>query len=53
MRTFYNILILAAIILTAASCTGLKALKEGQVLYTGATVKINPDSAKKFPAKKH
>ena len=51
MRIFYTIVTLA-IILTTASCTGLKALKEGQVLYTGATVKINPDSAKKVPGEK-
>ncbi|WP_114791700.1 BamA/TamA family outer membrane protein [Niabella yanshanensis] len=52
MRIFYNIITLTTIILGAASCTGLKALKEGQVLYTGATVKINPDSAKKVPGEK-
>lgn len=52
MRTFHNIVTLAAITFTVASCTGLKALKEGEVLYTGASVLINPDSARKVPGEK-
>ncbi|WP_428400361.1 BamA/TamA family outer membrane protein [Niabella insulamsoli] len=34
------------------SCSATKNLKEGQVLYTGADVAVNPDSAKKVPGQK-
>lgn len=34
------------------SCSGTKHLKEGQVLYNGATVHVNPDSAKQVPGQK-
>ncbi|GAB3017645.1 BamA/TamA family outer membrane protein [Niabella terrae] len=48
-RNIYFILIGA---LFFASCTGTKHLKEGQVLYNGAEVHINPDSARKVPDEK-
>ena len=52
MRTTRNILLFLITTWMISSCTGLKALKEGEVLYTGATVRINPDSAKKVPNEK-
>lgn len=52
MRTIYNILFLIITAVFISSCSGVKHLKEGQVLYTGAEVKINPDSAKKVPGEK-
>lgn len=42
--------VITAILFTA--CSSTKHLKPGQVLYTGAEVKINPDSAKKVPGEK-
>ncbi|RZL02935.1 MAG: hypothetical protein EOO89_28580, partial [Pedobacter sp.] len=44
------ILLLAAIIITGCSTT--KSLKPGQNLYTGAQVKINPDSARRLKDEK-
>ncbi len=52
MRTIYSISFLLAAAITISSCSGVKHLKEGQVLYTGAEVRINPDSAKKVPGEK-
>ncbi|MGC4235845.1 MAG: BamA/TamA family outer membrane protein [Niabella sp.] len=52
MRTIYSISFLIAAAITISSCSGVKHLKEGQVLYTGAEVRINPDSAKKVPGEK-
>ena len=43
-------ILLTALLLTA--CSNTKYLKPGQVLYTGADVKVNPDSAKKIKGEK-
>lgn len=42
--------ILSCIII--AACSNTKYLKPGQILYTGAEIKINPDSAKKIDDQK-
>ncbi len=52
MRSNYYIFFLLTVLITISACSGVKHLKEGQVLYTGAEVKINPDSAKKVPDEK-
>ncbi|MFT4093769.1 MAG: BamA/TamA family outer membrane protein [Niabella sp.] len=52
MRSIWNIFLLVLITAAITSCSGTKHLKEGQILYTGAEVKINPDSAKKVPGEK-
>ncbi len=52
MRIGYNIVIVLFFAVAMISCTGVRHLQEGQVLYNGATVKINPDSAKKVPDEK-
>ena len=44
---FYKLLILLVIITTISSCTGLKAVPEGDYLYTGAKVKIDDKDIKK------
>lgn len=48
----WNILLLIITAVLLYSCSGTKYLKEGQVLYTGAEVKVNPDSARKVPGEK-
>lgn len=52
MRIIKSILIFFVGALVLISCSGVKHLKEGQVLYTGAQVRINPDSVRKLPNQK-
>lgn len=52
MRYINSILLIILTAIIISSCSGVKHLKEGQVLYTGAQVKINPDSAIKVPGEK-
>ena len=47
-----NILLLITSVLLLGACSSTKYLKPGEVLYTGADVKINPDSAKKVKGEK-
>lgn len=52
MRELINIIIFALACLFFASCSNTRYLKPGQNLYTGAEVKINPDSKEKVDNKK-
>ncbi|MCH5599415.1 hypothetical protein [Niabella ginsengisoli] len=45
MRNIYGILFFSAAVAFLSSCSTTKHLKEGEVLYTGADVTVNPDSA--------
>lgn len=47
-----NIFFLLAVIFLLGACSSTKYLKPGEVLYTGADVKVNPDSAKKVKGEK-
>ena len=47
-----NIFVFIAAAFLLGACSGTKHLQPGQVLYTGAEVKINPDSAKKVKNEK-
>lgn len=48
-----NILFLSTSVLLLAACSNTKYLTPGQILYTGADVKVNPDSAKKVTGEKN
>ena len=47
-----NILLFITVAMLLGACSNLKYLQPGQALYTGADVKINPDSAKKTSGEK-
>ena len=49
VKTFNkNIIFLIVLTVIFSGCSNLKYLKPGEVLYTGADVKINPESKEKI-----
>jgi outer membrane protein assembly factor BamA len=52
MKQLTKPFLLILLCLVWAACSNTKYLKPGQILYTGAEVKVNPDSAKKIDNQK-
>lgn len=52
MKQLIKPFLLILLCLVWAACSNTKYLKPGQILYTGAEVKVNPDSAKKVDNQK-
>jgi len=52
MRGIINTGLFILICLVWAACSSTKGLKPGEILYTGADIKINPDSAHKIESQK-
>ncbi|RZM26535.1 MAG: hypothetical protein EOO88_16630, partial [Pedobacter sp.] len=52
MKKLIKLSLFILVCLAWAACSNTKYLKPGQILYTGAEVKINPDSAKRIDDQK-
>ncbi|MGY4386415.1 outer membrane protein assembly factor BamA [Pedobacter sp. UYP24] len=53
MKNLYRLLSFLFVFTVITSCSSTRGLKPGQVLYTGAQVKINPDTSKRINDQKY
>lgn len=53
MKNQTNLLLFLFLSLVIAGCSSTRGLKPGQILYTGAKVKINPDTSSKIDDEKY